>query len=510
MLKPIVTEELITFKELEEKVFQFSMEIGRMILQKTLETQAEIIDQARDKSIYRNKGNRKTVIKTKLGEVEYERPLYLQSKEKQKETGKKSVYLLDQVLEINRFGKISENLVDVMITNINELSYRKTAENISTLTGQVISGMAVWNVIQNVGEGIRTIEHEKILLHENDKLIAGTKEIEILFQESDGVYFTLQGKDRKKKIEEYKKRNPEATEIPKSVRKKELKVATTYEGWKKIGKNRHEVIGKEFFCGYTSAEEIANIKSARLYEKYNMANIKIKLLNSDGATWIRETGLSSSIYQLDCYHIKSKIRRHVLEQEDQEQLIKMFWEKKYDEMIFFAEELKYKYGGEVKEVERLQELQNYLLNNKDGLKRYYHDKKIKNRLLVLSEKTGLKYRHMGVQESQNYCVLTRRMKRRRMSFSIRGSENLAKVLCAYHSESYVSIGTVIHAKALPTELFENAEKYMQEIEDNIARVKELNIKPKAVYVGNQASIFGNYPHIRNILKNKAITDLTYI
>ena len=134
MLNTILTEETITFKAMEEKVFRFSMEMGRMILQKILEEQAEIIDSSRDKSIYRNKGNRKTVIKTKMGEVEYERPLYLVSEEKQKETGKKSIYLLDQALEINKFGKVSENLVDVMIANINELSYRKTAENISGLT----------------------------------------------------------------------------------------------------------------------------------------------------------------------------------------------------------------------------------------------------------------------------------------------------------------------------------------------------------------------------------------
>ena len=105
MLDTILTEESLTFKDLEEKVFGFCMEIGRKMIQKALETQAQTIDKTRDKSTYRNKGNRKTVIKTKLGEVEYERPLYLLSKEKQQETGKKSVYLLDQILEINKFRK---------------------------------------------------------------------------------------------------------------------------------------------------------------------------------------------------------------------------------------------------------------------------------------------------------------------------------------------------------------------------------------------------------------------
>ena len=397
-----------------------------------------------------------------------------------------------------------------MIANINELSYRKTAENISSLTGQTITGMGVWNVIQNSGEEIRVVENEKVELYENDKLVAGTKEVEILFTESDGVNLILQGKDRKQKIEEYKKAHPECTEVPKSVRKKELKIATTYEGWKKIGKDRYEVIGKEFVCGYDTAEELADIKYARLHEKYNMDKVKIKPINSDGAKWIRETALPGSIYQADCYHVQDKIYSHVLEQEDQQLLIKMFWEKKYDEMINYAEELKYKYGGEIKEIEKLEKLKTFLINNKDGLKRYYHDEKIKKRLLVLSKKTGLKYRHMGIQESENYCVITRRMKRRRMSFSIRGSENLAKVLCTYHSESYLGVASITHIKVLPENMLENAEKYMQEIEDNIARMKEIKIKPKSIYTGKQATISENYPHIRNILKGKPISELSYI
>jgi len=83
--------------------------------------------------------------------------------------------------------------------------------------------MGVWNVIQNTGEEIRAVEKEKVRLYETDSLAAGTKEVEILFQESDGVNLILQGKDRKQKVEEYKKEHPECVEVPKSVRKRELK-----------------------------------------------------------------------------------------------------------------------------------------------------------------------------------------------------------------------------------------------------------------------------------------------
>ncbi len=43
----------------------------------------------------------------------------------------------------------------------------------------------------------------------------------------------MQGKDREKRIKEYKKNNPEQ-EVPKKVRNGELKLGMTYEGWKKV------------------------------------------------------------------------------------------------------------------------------------------------------------------------------------------------------------------------------------------------------------------------------------
>lgn len=33
----------------------------------------------------------------------------------------------------------------------------------------------------------------------------------------------------------------------------------TYEGWKEIGKNRYELVGKEYVVGYMSGEEMAQI-----------------------------------------------------------------------------------------------------------------------------------------------------------------------------------------------------------------------------------------------------------
>ena len=47
-------------------------------------------------------------------------------------------------------------------------------------------------------------EHEKTISDKKNKLVAGTKEILVLFEEDNGLWINLQGKDRKEQIEKYK------------------------------------------------------------------------------------------------------------------------------------------------------------------------------------------------------------------------------------------------------------------------------------------------------------------
>lgn len=77
------------------------------------------------------------------------------------------------------------------------MSYRECAAKVSEMTGQTISTMGVWNVIQALGE--KVCEEEAELVEEHKKgHIQGEKEVPVLFGEADGVYASLQGKDRKR------------------------------------------------------------------------------------------------------------------------------------------------------------------------------------------------------------------------------------------------------------------------------------------------------------------------
>lgn len=504
MFKDILTKETINFKDLEEIAYKIACEFANEILKNMLEEYDKIIMNSRDTKEFRHKGKETTTVKTKTGLVEYTRTKYIQ---KQENGQNKCIYLTDKKLNIKEIGQVSGGVIELVVKNISEVSYRVCSEMINNMTGLSISGVGVWNIVQKLGEEIKEYEKEKVEAHQNDKLETGKKEIPVLYQEADGIMIYTQGADRKEQIEKYKKEHKNE-EVPKKVRNVELKLGMTYEGWKKISKNRYELVGKEYVSGYMSGEEMANITNANLYNKYNMKKVEIRVLNSDGGRWIKKLLVEKMIYQADSYHIKEKIKLQVREAEDVEKLKEMFWNKRYSEMLEYVEELKYKYDGEYEDVKKLEELKKYLEKRKDSMKRYNEDEEVKKRLKTYSKKTGLKYRNMGCQESNNYCKLTRRMKHRRMSWSKKGSENLAKVITTYASESCSNILKHLKIQLLPESFIEYAEKYINEIEENIKEMKKEKKKTSKVYEFKQGSL-ENQPKLRKILENKVISELIY-
>ena len=73
--------------------------------------------------------------------------------------------------------------------------------------------------------------------------------------------------------------------------------------------------------------------------------------------------------------------------------------------------------------QKAQELYKYLNNNREGLLPYD-----KRGIQIAEPPEGIIYKGMGVQESQNCTVITLRMKNGRMRWSVKGANNLSKVL----------------------------------------------------------------------------------
>ncbi len=113
---------------------------------------------------------------------------------------KQYVYLYHKTLQLDNVGLISTNMVELLAKGITELSYREYAEKVSEMTEQTISAIRVWNVIQEWGK--KVCEEAELVEKYKKGHMQGEKEILVLFEEANGVYVNLQGKDGKEATEE--------------------------------------------------------------------------------------------------------------------------------------------------------------------------------------------------------------------------------------------------------------------------------------------------------------------
>ena len=148
MMNSIINENGLTFKELEKNIYSWICQIGQDFTREFLERYDQMLMEQRDKKYYRHKGLRQTTVKTMYGEVTYNRAVY---EVREEDGSQRFVYLLDETLGLSKVGLISTNMAQLLVNGITELSYRECAAKVSEMTGQTISAMGVWNVIQALG-----------------------------------------------------------------------------------------------------------------------------------------------------------------------------------------------------------------------------------------------------------------------------------------------------------------------------------------------------------------------
>lgn len=238
----------------------------------------------------------------------------------------------------------------------------------------------------------------------------------------DGVWLSMQDKDHKE------------------MKKQEMKVATMYEGWdaEKEKQNRSTLVGKTMLAGMERSQEFHEKREACIRKKYDADEIGQRILNGDGGSWIKEPYDPEAIFQLDRYHIYQEILRKIADKKAQQEIRELFEADKPDEMLEYIQT----YATSVESSDekdnrskKAMELYKYLNNNKEGLLPYD-----KRGVKIPEPKEGIIYKEMGVQENQNCTAITMRMKHRRMRWSEKGANNLAKAL--YRKENRELIETI--------------------------------------------------------------------
>ena len=498
MFENILSGEIANFKSLEQNIFKFVCEVGKNIIKSILQSEDDKLLSLSDRSIYVNKGFKYTTIKTIMGEISFKRRIYRIYDEDGNDTGR-YVFLLDQKLKIFESGLFSQNMTDLMVNAmLNTGAYRKAAEEVSTSTNQSASHEAIRKAIIVNGEKLSKKEDMLIELDEQEKIESENKEISVLFEESDGKWINLQGKDRQKRIEQYKKKaekEGKKFKKPKSV-KSEIKMHMMHEGWK-LNDNRHPLVNKTYIVGFIPIDKLKRIRKAKIKQRYNENKIKIKINNGDGAKWIKKLMDKGEIYQKDMLHIQKCITKNV-PKEYRQVLQELIINKMYEYIWSYLEWIKSDSGGEEIVVKKLKQAQQYLA---DGLPRYTDQ--IQN-LPKLNE--GLEYRTMGNAESNIFTVFTKLFTGRK-SFSIKGATCLAKVAALKIETKSAVITEHINA---PIKIDNSVEEYINEIEKRVAKLNCIKPTRKSIYEYKNSEIPANLHFLKELAALKPVSELRYI
>ena len=398
-----IPENIVDVNTLEKEIFRQVCELGREALRAALESYDEELHCKRDKSVYRDKGLRKTTCKTVMGESEYRRHIY---KVRGGEGRDKYVYLLDEAIGCSGNGFFSVTLMEEIARTCCGSSYREAAREVSALTGQTISHTAAWKIVQQLGEGVGSQERQAAALAAKCAG-KGTLETKLLFEEQDGVWLKLQGKSRKE-----------------HGVSKEMKLAIAYDGAVKVGKKRWELTNKVACANFEGAARFQRRKEGVIAADYNVDMIEMRLLNGDGAAWIKSAAkYGEAHFQLDQFHRNKAIRTYVRDEDVRDEITELLYDKEIDLLLEYIATAAENADDEI-ERENLLTLLTYFTENKDGLI------PCRRRGLRYPEPPeGKEYRRMGAMESNVFTILGNRMKGRRACWSINGANNMARLLC---------------------------------------------------------------------------------
>lgn len=485
-----LNDSALDFKTLEQGIYRTVCEVACDILKDVLGVLDKKLMATRNTDEYRHKGIKKTHVHTVMGIIEYGRRIY----EYQNKEGKKQyIYLLDEYLNNEKIGHVSTNLAEKVVERSLEESYRKTAQAIESTTNANLSHTTAWSVIQKVGTRLREKEEHLVGRYEHGQL-KGSQEVDVLFQEADGVWLSMQGKDR-----------------PKKASKKEMKIAINYEGFKKREgqKEGYQVHNKTICAGIHKSHDFKKLWEAKIANQYNVDEIKTRIVNGDGDPWIKPDLRQEGVhFQLDPFHISREVLRKVPDKKQAQELNKLLREGKIDESFKYLTHLLLEYNKDEDAFVKLEKLYNYLSNNHEGLVPY------RLRGLDLPKlPDGLMYRGMGTMEGNVCDVVTLRMKNRKMSWSEEGANNLAKLLCARASGTlYKKLDGIFNdtvSEEMVEEIIEVIQLSAAQVNKEPKKSKFYPIRSAPIPYEGQARTMGRNA-IKSLVTYRVVSDLNFI
>lgn len=450
-LKNSITEKGISdfTNDLESEMIEFGSQVTQFLVEYAENIIFKLKDR-KEKFECLEKDDR-TIISI-FGEINFKRRYY-----QDKET-KERIYLLDQFLNLEKRERMLPNVKERLIEEARETSYKRAGEKASY--GTEISKQTVKNEINKLDFKVEVAKEKK-----NKKKV---KKLYIIADE-DHVHLQKGG------IEE-------------------PRLIIVYDSIIAKGK-RIELKNKKHFGGiYTKKiDDLWEEVMSYIENNYDTDYLERVYISGDGANWIK-TGLEwiiKSIYVLDEFHMKKAVNGIVgritkvnkKEKEKQKKEIRTSLRRlnfvRFKEICYeiLSEEM------EKTTRERKEDLMNYILNNAEGIKNLYRNKK---------------ELHGCSAEGHISHIYSERMSSRPMGWSTTNINNMSRLRTA--KEDNISTEEILRNSKKVIEL-----KEIQKIRNQAnARIKEsINFKPVKVPIMNfgttEEKIF-----FKNLLEYKAV------
>jgi hypothetical protein len=283
----------------------------------------------RKNGIVVERNNDKREIFTKFGVLTYHRTYFY---DKKNDT---YIYLVDTVLGIDPYDRISTAVAADMVEYSGDNSYAKSSQY---TTGGLISRQTVMNKT-------RKLKEEKLKMEaEGPK-----RKIPVIHIDADEDHVALQ--------------NGKNAIVP---------LITIYEGTKRIGK-RGECINPYHIHGYGQNPEETWLKVANyIYDRYDIDYLKRIYIHGDGALWIKtgQEWLPKSKMVLDKYHLNKAILKATAGQEQyRKSIYRSIYEGNWFEFCKLITELNHGVQSPKKR-ERIHEFRTYIKNNWEAITIY--------------------------------------------------------------------------------------------------------------------------------------------
>lgn len=372
----------------EEEIFNWACSLAQEVSKGLLESIDKELMREKEPSL-KVECLKEHRITTAFGDVRVKRRLYRNSNGDCR-------FLLDEKMGLDKGCHVSTKVKDLATFISSHFPFQRSEEILRAILPSGISHTSIHRLVSKIIDPYLEAEEEEIEEVFEDGVIPESEGriVSHLFVEADGTGIALQREEAKRA---------------------EVKAGIAYEGWQKISKDRYRLKKKTVYSGIMDGERFWEGFSLALAKKYDLSQISKVIVGGDGASWVKKGAeLLGGLYELDRFHLKRALHRGLANAP----LVAEVYQAciigeidKVDRLLIEAQE---KIDGDkAKEIMRLR---GYLMENCYGLRDY--------RLVVDGD--GL--RGLGAIEGNVDKLVVNRMKKRGMSWTIKGAQRMARLI----------------------------------------------------------------------------------